>query len=133
MKLVKEVLIRSEKEMMELAGELAPLLKRGEVLCLRGELGAGKTTFVKGLAKALGILEGYAVRSPTFVLVNEYPTRKGKLIHVDLYRVKDFDYTELIPEGILAVEWEERNDRCDWVLEIEVLSPSERRVKVYKR
>ena len=131
MELVREVIVKSEEEMLKLAEEIAGELKGNEVICLKGELGAGKTTFVKGLAKALGIKEGYQVRSPTFTLVNEYPTRKGNLIHIDLYRVKDFDYSEFVGQGILAVEWEENKENCDLLIEIDIIGESERRVRVY--
>ena len=133
MKLVREVIVKSEEEMLRLAEKIAGELKGNEVICLKGELGAGKTTFVKGLAKALGIKEGYQVRSPTFTLVNEYPTRKGNLIHIDLYRVKDFDYSEFVGQGILAVEWEENKENCDLLIEIDITGENERRVRVYKR
>ncbi|WP_461828856.1 tRNA (adenosine(37)-N6)-threonylcarbamoyltransferase complex ATPase subunit type 1 TsaE [Aquifex sp.] len=133
MKLLREVVVKSEEEMFRLAQEIAEELKGREVICLKGDLGAGKTTFVKGLAKALGIREGYQVRSPTFTLVNEYPTRKGNLIHIDLYRVKDFDYSEFVGQGILAVEWEGNKENCDLLIEIEITGENERRVRVYKR
>ena len=133
MKLVREVVVKSEEEMLKLAEELAKNLKGREVICLKGDLGAGKTTFVKGLARALGIKEGYQVRSPTFTLVNEYPTRKGSLIHIDLYRVRDFDYSEFVGSGILAVEWEENKNRCDLFVEIEIIGSEERRVRIYEK
>jgi len=131
--LIKELRLKSEEDMFKLAEEIANELTGKEVICLKGNLGAGKTTFVKGLAKAMGIEKGYQVRSPTFTLVNEYPTKKGKLIHIDLYRVKDFDYTEFIGEGIIAVEWEEKNDNCNYVIEIEIIGENERLVKVFKK
>ncbi len=133
MQLVREVLVKSEEEMLKLAEEIAKELKGNEVICLKGNLGAGKTTFVKGLAKALGIKEGYQVRSPTFTLVNEYPTRKGNLIHIDLYRVRDFDYSEFVGQGILAVEWEENRESCDLFIEIEIMGKNERKVRIYRK
>ncbi|HID65457.1 MAG TPA: tRNA (adenosine(37)-N6)-threonylcarbamoyltransferase complex ATPase subunit type 1 TsaE [Aquificaceae bacterium] len=133
MMLIKELRLKSEEDMFKLAEEIANELAGKEVICLKGNLGAGKTTFVKGLAKAMGIEKGYQVRSPTFTLVNEYPTKRGKLIHIDLYRVKDFDYTELIGEGIIAVEWEEKNNNCNYVIEIEIIGENERLVKVFKK
>ena len=133
MKLVREVLVKSEEEMLKLAEEIAKELKGNEVICLKGDLGAGKTTFVKGLAKALGIKKGYQVRSPTFTLVNEYPTRKGNLIHIDLYRVRDFDYSEFVGQGILAVEWEENKENCDLFIEIEIVGENERKVRIYEK
>jgi len=97
-------------------------LKGDEVICLKGDIGAGKTTFVKGLAEGLGIKEGYVVKSPTFTLVHEYPTARGKLIHVDLYRDKDFDISEFIGQGIVAVEWADSLSCCDIIINIEYVS-----------
>lgn len=133
MELLKEVILESEEDTYKLAEEIAQLLKGNEVICLRGTLGAGKTTFVKALAKALKVKNPSAVRSPTFTLVNEYETDKGKLIHIDLYRVPDFDYSEFIGEGILAVEWEERDKPCDIILEIEILDENKRKVRIYRK
>ena len=127
---MEEYLIKSPEEMEALGASFAKKLKGGEVICLRGDLGAGKTTFVKGLARGLGIKEGYQVRSPTFTIVNEYPTEKGKLIHIDLYRVRDFDFSEFVGEGIVVVEWKEGGDQCNILVEIEILDDEKRRVIV---
>ena len=132
-KLIEERVLKSEEETYKFARDISKTLKGNEVICLRGQLGAGKTTFVKGLAKALGIKEGFQVRSPTFTIVNEYPTERGNLIHIDLYRVKDFDYSEFLGNGIIAVEWEEREDMCDIIIEFEYISEKERKAKVWRR
>ncbi len=127
---MEEYLIKSPEEMEDLGASLAKRLKGDEVICLKGELGAGKTTFVRGLARGLGIEEGYQVRSPTFTIVNEYPTERGKLIHIDLYRVRDFDFSEFVGEGVLVIEWTESTNLCDWVVEIEILDENIRRVRI---
>ena len=113
----QEFFCEKEEDTIELGRSFAKKLKGTEVICLIGDLGAGKTTFVKGLAQGLGIEEGYQVRSPTFTIVNEYPTKKGKLIHVDLYRVDQFDLESFLGEGVIVVEWPRDLSLCDYVLE----------------
>ncbi|MGH7740909.1 MAG: tRNA (adenosine(37)-N6)-threonylcarbamoyltransferase complex ATPase subunit type 1 TsaE [Candidatus Eiseniibacteriota bacterium] len=93
-----------------LAARLAPALEPGDVLSLEGPLGAGKTRFVTGLARAFDARTH--VRSPTFTLVNEYPGPMP-LFHVDLYRVESgtlepLGLDELRERGVLAVEWGDR-------------------------
>ena len=127
---MEEYLIKDPEEMEALGASLAKRLKGNEVICLKGELGAGKTTFVRGLARGLGIKEGYQVRSPTFTIVNEYPTEKGKLIHIDLYRVKDFDFSEFVGEGVVVVEWKEEGEGCDIKVEIDIVNDKYRRVNI---
>ena len=99
---------------------LAACIEGGQVIALRGDLGAGKTTFVQGLARGLGVRA--RVSSPTFVLVNEYPVGPGthgpRLIHIDTYRLGSaargeadaMGLEELLedPDAIIAIEWAER-------------------------
>jgi tRNA threonylcarbamoyladenosine biosynthesis protein TsaE len=88
---------------------IAPLLRPGDAVALTGELGAGKTTMVQGVARARGY-EG-PVASPTFTLVREYRTAGVTLLHVDVYRldrvqdVLDLGLHDLLEDGILLVEW----------------------------
>lgn len=106
--------VSGEEATRTTAAALASQLKRGDVLLLHGDLGAGKTTFVQGLAAALGVAE--AVQSPTFTIVAEHESNLGTLYHVDLYRLVDPDELESIgwdalisPEdGISVIEWPER-------------------------
>ena len=110
---------RSEDETAAVASELAGGFQGGEVVLLTGELGAGKTAFVRGLARGLGA-DPEEVASPTFVLLTAYPGRLT-LHHADLYRLRgDGDERELGleelpgPEGVLAVEWAERLREAPW-------------------
>jgi tRNA threonylcarbamoyladenosine biosynthesis protein TsaE len=107
---------RSEADTRAIAAALAPTLVAGAVLLLSGDLGAGKTAFVRGLAEGLGIDPG-EVTSPTFTLVHEYRGGRLPLIHVDLYRLDRAELDEigldpdLAAKGITAVEWAERLTR----------------------
>ena len=104
---------RSEEETQDVARELAATLKAGDVVLLSGNLGAGKTAFVRGLAAGLGIDPG-EVSSPTFTLVHEYGGGRLKLFHVDLYRLdraatEDIGLEEMgVADGVLAIEWPDR-------------------------
>lgn len=101
--------VKSVEETWALAKQVAAELKPGDVVCLEGDLGAGKTTFTQGLAAALGVPG--RVNSPTFCIVQEH----GKLVHMDLYRLKGEDdvlstgWEDYLADGaILVVEWPER-------------------------
>ncbi len=104
---------RSENETRGIATALAETLQAGAVVLLSGDLGAGKTAFVRGLAEGLGIDAG-EVTSPTFTLVHEYRGGRLPLIHVDLFRLDRADLDEigldqdLAAIGVVAVEWAER-------------------------
>ncbi|WPM31441.1 tRNA (adenosine(37)-N6)-threonylcarbamoyltransferase complex ATPase subunit type 1 TsaE [Hydrogenobacter sp. T-2] len=110
----------SERETLKLGELIGKSLKGSEVICLIGPLGAGKTTLVRGIAEGMGLLQGYQVRSPTFTLINEYPTRKGILMHADLYRVKDLDLEEFVGKGVLVVEWGEGLSICTCTVRIDI-------------
>ena len=109
----EQVRTASAAETQALAARLAAEMPAGTVLCLHGDLGAGKTCFVQGLAKALGVRRPEG--SPTFTLINEYKGRRA-LAHIDLYRVRGAgdafglgleDYLFHFA-GIVAIEWAER-------------------------
>ena len=106
----------SELETRSIATALARDLAMGSVLLLSGDLGAGKTAFVRGLAEGLEI-DPDAVTSPTFTIVHEYRGGRLPLIHVDLYRLDRADLDEigldqdLAATGVVAVEWSERLSR----------------------
>ena len=101
---------RCEQDTLEIAENIESEKFPGMVICLNGELGSGKTVFVKGFAKALGIQE--TITSPTFSLVKEYHDGEMPLFHMDVYRMEDSkenfgldDY--LNQEGICIIEWPE--------------------------
>lgn len=105
----KTVITRSEAETFSLASNLGKELKAGSVICLSGDLGAGKTVFAKGLCQGLGIYE--YISSPTFTIVNEYGGRLP-VYHFDMYRIEDEEeltcigYEEyLAAGGVCIIEW----------------------------
>jgi tRNA threonylcarbamoyladenosine biosynthesis protein TsaE len=113
--------------------------QRGWVIALSGDLGAGKTQLVRGLARGLGVTA--RVHSPTFTLVNEYGGGRLPLFHLDLYRLETAEQIRsagiaefLQPEGVAVIEWAERMEKDEWRMtkvrrvNIEVLGESERRI-----
>lgn len=109
MQLPFEIIVLSELETAQLAQDYAALLKAGDVVCLNGNLGSGKTFFVKSICKELGI---GTTSSPSFAIVNEY-SGKVKVIHVDFYRLKkleelfDIGFDEYLrnQEAVVFIEW----------------------------
>lgn len=108
-----DFLSHSPEQTRRLGMRLGALLQPGDVVCLQGELGAGKTTFVQGLAAGWGSLD--AVSSPTFILVNVYQRADGgQLFHFDTYRVEsaleaeELDLDAMLAAGPLVIEWPER-------------------------
>lgn len=112
MSALEKAVTRSEDETIEFARAFAARVRPGCVVLLSGELGAGKTTFVRGLALGLG-LDPDAVSSPTFTLIQEYRGRPS-LYHVDLYRLggaeaEDLGLEELTAgDAVVAIEWPEK-------------------------
>jgi len=120
-----EFFSRSPEQTRRVGMRLGSLLRNGDVVCLQGDLGAGKTTLVQGLAQGWGSLD--PVTSPTFIIVNVYRRPDaGKLFHMDAYRLEsmpeaaEIDLDEMLAQGSLLVEWPERiqqvlpND-CLWI------------------
>ncbi len=130
----------SEAQSRRIARALARRLRAGQCVALHGELGAGKTQFVRGLVQGLGG-NGRIVHSPTFVLLNVYPTPRMKVYHLDAYRVAaagdfaDIGFEELLDQnGLVVVEWAERvaailpPQRVE--VNIESLGKNQRRIRV---
>lgn len=107
---------RSEADTAAVARQVARGLRPGDAVVLSGDLGAGKTVFVRGLAEGLGIAPG-EVSSPTFTLIQEYRGGRLPLFHVDLYRlgdpreIDDLGLDEIAAGGVLAIEWAEKLPR----------------------
>lgn len=104
----------SVKETGQIASQIASKLKKGDTLALYGEMGAGKTAFVRGLVEALCPECLPLVHSPTFAIVNEYAGKDITLYHFDLYRITDEDdlystgfYEWIGGDGIVITEWSE--------------------------
>jgi len=108
-----EFFSRSPEQTRRLGIRLGALLRLGDLVCLYGDLGAGKTTLVQGIAQGWGSLD--AVSSPTFVLCNQYRRPEGTLLHhLDAYRLnnayegEDLDLDLMLETGALVIEWAER-------------------------
>ena len=109
------LLSKSPEETFRIGRILAEGLKAGDVVALTGELGSGKTCLTQGIASGLGVPEGYAVTSPTFTLINEYPGRQMALYHLDVYRLTgcadlpEMGYDEYLSgRGVMVIEWAEK-------------------------
>jgi tRNA threonylcarbamoyladenosine biosynthesis protein TsaE len=113
---VTRITTHSEAETSVAGRELACSLTGGEVILLSGDLGAGKTAFVRGLAAGLGV-DPADVTSPTFTLVQEYRSGRVPLFHADLYRLTPVEVDDLgldemtLAGGVLAIEWPDRLPR----------------------
>lgn len=140
-----EIPTKSAKETKALGKKIAANLKGGAILALSGELGSGKTTFVQGLAKGLGIKQ--RIISPTFILVRKYDLGSKNFYHIDLYRletgidreVRNLGIEEIWdnPENIVAIEWAEKikkivPKKAIWI-EFENLRGNERKIKTSKK
>ncbi len=131
----------SAEETTDLGRQLAAELKPGSIVLLRGDLGAGKTTLVKGIAEGFNAAEAEAVTSPTFTLIHEYRGPEVTLYHIDLYRIdtqRELDTLALDdlmePNTVLLIEWGEKFARFakerDVEIAIELLGGDERLIKI---
>ena len=128
---MKEFVSKNLTDTDTIAAEIASLLKPGDVLALYGEMGAGKTAFVRGLVKALCPECLPLVHSPTFAIVNEYEGDSITVYHYDLYRIADEDdlystgyFERLGGKGIVITEWSELIDAA--------IPPEAHRLKIEK-
>ena len=107
-----KMILQTIEETKLLAANLAPLVHAGDTILLNGELGAGKTTFTQGFARALGVRR--PIKSPTFTLVREYQTSNFPLYHLDVYRLGEEGGTDELGledyfglDGVALIEWSE--------------------------
>lgn len=141
--MTRNVKITESREETQKAGErLGASLNKGEIIALYGELGSGKTTFVQGLAKGLGLSK--KIPSPSFVIVRHYPLKRKKLenfYHIDLYRIDDYMVQDLglkeifdNPLNVIAVEWAEKLGNLlpekRWDAVFEYLSENKRKITI---
>jgi len=135
---VRTVETSGEAETAAAGEQLAHVLRPGDVVLLSGELGAGKTAFVRGLARGLGVDPG-EVSSPTFTLVHEYRGGRLTLYHADLYRLSRAATDELgleersVADGVLAIEWPDRLTRPiqgATIVELEITGESTRCIRI---
>ena len=130
---------KSPQETIAAAEKLGSMLKAGDIIAYKGGLGAGKTTFTRGLAIGLGL--GDSVTSPTFALVNEYRGKSITLYHFDMYRIESEDdlestgfYDYPFEENVAAIEWSENIaeflPKHTIYITISALSESEREINI---
>lgn len=139
--MTREIATHSAEETIALGRTLTELLSPPKLVLLRGELGAGKTTLVKGIASGFGAAEEDDVTSPTFTLVHEYRGPRVNLYHIDLYRVDTLRELETLglddlrsENSILLIEWGEKFPRLqrerDLEISLERRSEMERKIKI---
>jgi tRNA threonylcarbamoyladenosine biosynthesis protein TsaE len=137
----REFTTHSPEETVALGRDLAKILRPPKLVLLRGDLGAGKTTLVKGIAEAFRAASEEDVTSPTFTLIHEYRGPAVNIYHIDLYRVdtqRDLEtlgLDDLVSENsILLVEWGDKFARleqeCDVEIALERIGENQRRVRV---
>jgi tRNA threonylcarbamoyladenosine biosynthesis protein TsaE len=140
----RQSITNSAEETIAFGRTLAPCLTPPLIVLLRGDLGAGKTTLVKGIAEGFGAVTADQVTSPTFTLIHEYRSPRAVLYHIDLYRIDTERELEtlglddlLAPDSILLIEWGEKFPRFqrEWGMQIrlERVGETGRRVELTSR
>jgi tRNA threonylcarbamoyladenosine biosynthesis protein TsaE len=134
---------KSVAETLAFAEKFSECLRPGDVVAFCGDLGAGKTLFVKGLAKGLGLVDADEVKSPTFAIMHIYEA-KYPLYHYDLYRLETNEELEAIgldeflddPKAICCIEWSERANaflpQPAYRVQIELIDEKQRKITVNK-
>lgn len=139
---MEEFLSNSPAQTENIASKLAETLCGGEVIAFRGDLGAGKTCFTRGLARGLGFLG--TVNSPTFALINEYVGGRLPLYHFDMYRISTWDelyssgyFEYLETKAVVAAEWSENIENAlpdsTVYVELEKTGENSRKIKIFNK
>ena len=139
--MTREFTTKSAEETIALGRELAAMLVPPKLVVLRGDLGAGKTTLVKGIAEGFQAASEEDVTSPTFTLIHEYRGPSAAVYHIDLYRVDNQRELETLglddlmgENSVLLIEWGEKFARFERERDVEIalerVSENERRIKV---
>ncbi|MDR2585033.1 MAG: tRNA (adenosine(37)-N6)-threonylcarbamoyltransferase complex ATPase subunit type 1 TsaE [Prevotellaceae bacterium] len=111
-----QIISNSEEDTIRIAQKIAPQFGPGDVIILEGDLGAGKTYFVKGFTSAFHSKD--LITSPTFSIANFYRTNKCNILHIDLYRITDIDQfndlglTDYFSQSIVLIEWGKKFASC---------------------
>jgi tRNA threonylcarbamoyladenosine biosynthesis protein TsaE len=135
------ILTRSPTQTQALGQKIGKALSTGMVITLSGDLGSGKTAFVQGLARGLGVPGDYYITSPTYTIINEYSGRLP-LFHIDLYRILDGQdvadiglYDIFNTENVIAIEWPEiiasELPRDLIALHFEIVTPTTRKITLH--
>ncbi len=132
------VITHSSAQTQKLGKDLAKEFLHGAVVCLRGELGAGKTTLIQGIAKGLGIKA--KISSPTFIIVHRHKLKANFIWHIDLYRLTSLEEAKAVgieeiledKNSVILIEWPEKIEKLlpkkRWEIKLEAVSENERRV-----
>ncbi len=140
----REFVTRSSDETIALGRSLSDLLTPPKLVLLRGDLGAGKTTLVKGIAEGFQAASQEEVTSPTFTLIHEYRGPRASLFHIDLYRIDTQRELETLAlddlissDSILLIEWGEKFSRFERERDVEIaldkIADQERKIRVISR
>jgi tRNA threonylcarbamoyladenosine biosynthesis protein TsaE len=140
----REFVTRSSDETIALGRSLSDLLTPPKLVLLRGDLGAGKTTLVKGIAEGFQAASQEEVTSPTFTLIHEYRGPRASLFHIDLYRIDTQRELETLAlddlisdDSILLIEWGEKFSRFKRERDVEIaldkIADQERKIRVISR
>ncbi len=123
----RQLICKTARDTQEVGQRIGTGLSKSFAIALTGDLGTGKTCLVQGLAKGLGVDEGYYITSPTFNIINEYPAGSLRLCHLDLYRLASEDELEYIgfedllgKDAVVAVEWPGLLEKTGFEFDLEI-------------